>query len=828
MSDNESEGTPPPAPTATGPATSGTAATAVYSHVPSNFPIPAPMVCKGNLVANWEFFRQQWEDYEVATGLDKQTSKIRLASLRSLMGKDCLQTFLNLNISVEDRNNVEACMTALENYFKPQRNVVYERYVFNSCEQNQGESVDSYVTRLRKFASSCKFGTVTDELIRDKLVIGIIDKGTKGKLLQEKSLTLDKAIDIARSNEITNKQLETMKSDTAAPSKEEVNLIGKENGKNFKKQPSGNFKHKKNRLPGKKKPIADPKITEKCKSCGSQHKQNECPAYNKRCAYCQKWHHFASVCMTKKKGVVNFVQESQDSSDSEESVLKVENVSSVESCGNRWFAKLTFYCEHNKLETKLKCQLDTGATCNVISYRDLSIIKQDGNPQIKSSKTKLKLFDGSLMKSLGEVNLQVIHGGQPQVLKFQVVSGTNEPLLSAETCQKLGLLKFGSQTEVLTLDVKQAPLTAQSILQDYQDVFKGLGHIGTSSCVVDPSATPAQHTSRRIPIALKKEVKAKLEDLERRGIIVKETAPTEWISNMVVVAKPKKIRICLDPQELNKVIQRPKYQMPTLEELLPKLCKAKIFSTLDARDGFYQISLDEASRKLTTFWTPFGRYRYLRMPFGVSLAPEEFESTLQEKLADLEGVEVIQDDIIVMGFGDTHEQAVLNHDENLLKLLERARKVNLRLNSRKMELRKPEVKFMGHIISKEELKPDPAKVKAVEEMPQPSCKQEVLSLLGFVNYLSRFLPRLADVAQPLRDLTSKDAKFTWAKQHDTAFKEVKKLVVNHPILKYYDCNAEVTLQWNASEKGLGAVLLQNSQPVAFPSKTLSPTERRYA
>ena len=142
--------------------------------------------------------------------------------------------------------------------------------------------------------------------------------------------------------------------------------------------------------------------------------------------------------------------------------------------------------------------------------------------------------------------------------------------------------------------------------------------------MVDPSAVPVQHTSRRIPVALKKEVKAKLEDLERKGIIVKETAPTEWISNVVLVAKPGKIRICLDPQELNKVIQRPKYEMPTLEELLPKLYKAKIFSTLDAKDGFYQISLDQANSKLTTFWTPFGRYRYLRMPFGVSLAPEEF------------------------------------------------------------------------------------------------------------------------------------------------------------------------------------------------------------
>ena len=111
MSDHEDEGT-------SSPAAAGTTAAAVYSYVPSNFPIPAPMVCKGSLVANWEFFRQKWEDYEVATGLDKQSSKIRLASFRSVMGKDCLQTFLNLNILVEDRNNVEACIISVRELFQ--------------------------------------------------------------------------------------------------------------------------------------------------------------------------------------------------------------------------------------------------------------------------------------------------------------------------------------------------------------------------------------------------------------------------------------------------------------------------------------------------------------------------------------------------------------------------------------------------------------------------------------------------------------------------------------------------------------------------------------
>ena len=337
-----------------------------------------------------------------------------------------------------------------------------------------------------------------------------------------------------------------------------------------------------------------------------------------------------------------------------------------------------------------------------------------------------------------------------------------------------------------------------------------------------------QHTPRRVPVALEKEVKEKIAEMEKKGIIVKETSPTEWISSMVVVAKPNKIRICLDPKDLNKAVLRPKYQMPTLEEILPKLNGAKVFTTLDAKDGFYQIGLDEESSKLTTFWTPFGRYRYLRLPFGISVAPEEFECKLQEKLSDLEGTHVLRDDILVVGYGDTVEEAEKNHDENLRKVLNRARQVNLKLNSKKMSLKKTEVKFMGHVISRDGLKPDPDKVKAVKDMPKPTCKQETLSLLGFINYLAKFLPRLSETAQPLRDLTVKNAKFTWAKQHDKAFAEIKQLVISHPVLRYYDVNEEVTLQCDASERGLGAVLLQNGQPVAFASRTLTETEQRYA
>lgn len=436
------------------------------------------------------------------------------------------------------------------------------------------------------------------------------------------------------------------------------------------------------------------------------------------------------------------------------------------------------------------------------------------------------------MKPIGATSLKVENHNNParlttEDLVFQVIETNNKPLLSAETCQKLGLIQLNIGT-LHSVAETNTPLSREQILSTYKDVFEGLGHIGNASFVIDDKCTPVQHAPRRIPVTIRKEVKEKIADLEGKGIIKKETEPTDWISSMVVVAKPNKIRICLDPKDLNKALKRPKYQMPTLEELLPKLNNAKVFSTLDAKDGFYQIALDDASSKLTTFWTPFGRYRYLRMPFGISTAPEEFECKLQEKVADLPGVEVLRDDMLVIGYGTTQQEADRNHDENLKKLLNRAREVNLKINSKKMNLRQKEVKFMGHVISSDGLKPDPDKITAIENMPRPRSKQELMSLLGFINYLAKFLPHLAQVSQPLRDLTTKNVQFVWSPIHDRAFTKVKRLISNHPVLKYYDINEEVTLQCDASEKGLGATLLQSGQPVAFASRTLSATERRYA
>ena len=221
---------------------------------------------------------------------------------------------------------------------------------------------------------------------------------------------------------------------------------------------------------------------------------------------------------------------------------------------------------------------------------------------------------------------------------------------------------------------------------------------------------------------------------------------------------------------------------------------------------------------------PFGRYRWLRMPFGISSAPEEFQKRMNDTFGDIKGTAVIADDLLVYGEGDDMETATSDHDKNLRIVLERARERNLTLNKDKVRLRLTEVPYIGHLLTADGLKPDPKKVEAVLMMPKPTVVQSVKSFLGMANYLSKFLPRLSTVTEPLRRLEDKHVEWHWNEVHERAFTDVKQLITNHPVLRYYDVSKEVTLQCDASQSGLGAALLQEGQPVAFASRALAATK----
>lgn len=268
--------------------------------------------------------------------------------------------------------------------------------------------------------------------------------------------------------------------------------------------------------------------------------------------------------------------------------------------------------------------------------------------------------------------------------------------------------------------------------------------------------------------------------------------------------------------------------MPTVDELLPELSKAKVFSTVDTKSGFWQIGLDEESSKLTTFWTPFGRYRWLRMPFGISPAPEIFQKKLHETLHGLRGVRALADDILIFGCGDTTEKAMIDHNRNLELLLTRMKQHNMKLNSEKIKLCLEKVKFFGHILTSSGVQADTDKISSILDMSAPQDLSALQRFLGMTTYLTNYLPNLANVAEPLRKLTCKDQPWIWTQEQENAFRDLKQLVTTTPVLRYFDATKDVVIQCDSSSVGLGAVLLQEGQPVVYASKTLTPTERKYA
>ena len=203
---------------------------------------------------------------------------------------------------------------------------------------------------------------------------------------------------------------------------------------------------------------------------------------------------------------------------------------------------------------------------------------------------------------------------------------------------------------------------------------------------------------------------------------------------MVPVVKPKskgtaiEIRICTDYRQLNKYLRRELFEIPTFDDVVSKFQGAVCFTKLDAKSGFYQIPLDESSRDFTTFITPFGRYRYKRLPMGISIAPEIFQRKMMELLDGLQGVVVYLDDIVVFG------SSVAEHDQNLEKVIKAIRKAGLKLNEDKCKFSQNAIEFLGHIVSDEGVKISPEKVKAVVEFTRPTNVQELRRFLGMVNF----------------------------------------------------------------------------------------------
>ena len=285
--------------------------------------------------------------------------------------------------------------------------------------------------------------------------------------------------------------------------------------------------------------------------------------------------------------------------------------------------------------------------------------------------------------------------------------------------------------------------------------------------------------------------------MESLGVISQIDKPSPWCAGMVVVPKPSgKVRICVDMKPLNENVMREFHPLPAVDETLAQLSGAKIFTKLDANAGFWQIPLNKESRPLTTFITPFGRYQFNALPFGITSAPELFQKRMNILLANLKGVLCLMDDILVYGKNQTE------HDKRLEVVLQCIKAAGMTLNSDKCEVSKSQLKFLGHIIDETGVRADPAKTEAVIQMSPPKNVTEVRRFIGMVNQLSKFIPNCATLLHPLNVLLSKKNEWTWGQSQEEAFTTLKGKLSKLTTLTLYNPAANLKLSADASSYGI--------------------------
>lgn len=744
---------------------------------------------------SWDQWLEQFDFYMTATEKASKPGEVQVATLLTLLGQQGLELFRTFNLDADDKKNIATVKDKFSNHFKPRVREEYERFKFYGRIQKPGESFDQYLTVLRDLITTCNFHEAErDKALRDRIVFGISSSEVREELFNSQtSITLQQAIEVCQRHETTKQYMQGMEPTVT----EKTHVVTN--------QPSKPKGYKSTN-------------TATCNRCGGHHKPKCCPAYDKLCKKCGAKGHFAKMCFTKKSTNIpstkpytkhsahEIYEPSPDTTTTPGyKHLAYNTTSTTSSTDKEWYVT---YKVHDQ---PLKLKVDTGATCNVMPY---SVYKSlnSSDKHLSKFRSDLFSFSGHKLNVLGKATLTVETSDQMSAIDFVIVDNSESAtLLGLESCKHFGL-------------VNVAHTISDPIALQYKDIFEGLGTLPSRYALrLKDDAKPVIQSARRVPFRLRNKLKETLDLMEKQGAITKVKIATDWVHPIVNVLKPNNtLRICLDPTELNKNIKREHYALPTPVEIFSKLTKSSIFTTLDATSGFMQLELDEQSSYMTTFATTFGRYRFLRLPFGISSAPEVFHRTVSEMFSDIEGVEVYIDDILI------HAKNKTEHDRTLTRVFQRCRDKNFRLNLSKCKFAQTELKFLGHIIGHNEVKADPAKIEAIVNMPKPENPADVSRILGMATYLAKFCPNLSEVTAPLRELTKKGITWIWTDEHDESWKNLKALVANSPSLCMFDPQKQLVLSVDASQNGLGAVLMHDGQPIEFASCSLTSTQKAYA
>ena len=451
------------------------------------------------------------------------------------------------------------------------------------------------------------------------------------------------------------------------------------------------------------------KTSSKCFRCGGQSQQkSDCPARDSICHNCNKKGHWKRACKNSKK--VNEISSGQN----DEIFLGEVVIDAVSTSQQPWQAEISIN------DNPVNFKIDTGADVSVIPARlflelkNCVTLKHTNKVLLGPCNYKLDFigkFDAKLKSCDSSIDDEIF-----------VINGLERPLSGRKACKTLNLIQNLAEVD----DVNYA----SHIMQQYLTLFDGLGKLeGEYKITLREDAKPfALTVPRKVPLPLLSETKKGIERMLELGVIRPVQEPTDWCAPIVIVPKANgKVRLCVDLTKLNLSVKREIHPLLSVENTLGKFGNSKVFSKLDANSAFWQRTLSESSQLLTTFVTPWGRYCFLRLPYGITTGSELFQRCMAEMLTGLEGVECNVDDILIHGRNQEE------HDQRLHAVLNKLKEAQITLNPEKYEFGKTSIKILDHIVSSDGIKPDPDKIKSILNLPVPKNVPEVRSFLGMVN-----------------------------------------------------------------------------------------------
>lgn len=475
-------------------------------------------------------------------------------------------------------------------------------------------------------------------------------------------------------------------------------------------------------------------------------------------------------------------------------------------------------------ECEVTMKVDSGADVNVVSQEDWSNISQASSEKIAiadASKDKLIDYSGNTIEVVGKFTGSIRCPKNPETTtaEFFVADCRPQPVLSFTTAQDLGILRiYNSIDQVKQLKrFPSMPITPVKL-------------------TIDTNVMPKSHVYNNIPAPLEKFVEDHWDELESVGIIEPLRSPATWLSSVHVVPKKgNEHRIIIDMRNANTAIAREFYPMPNPDRLLSNISDATIFTTLDLKSAYHHVLLDENSRYITAFMTSRGPRQFTRLPFGINCAPELFQRIMDNIFSGLKGVACYLDDILIFG-KDLEELRQIT-----AKVLNKIDCNNLTLNSRKCKWEQEEVEFIGSTLSSVGVKPTKEKTCAIQNFPRPATFKELRGFIGIVNYISRHLPHISSIMEPMRELLTGDsAKLKgntklpeWSQKHEKSFVLTKEAASKAILRGHYNLSHETAIKTDASPVGIAAMVLQRkdkndlSRVIACASRSLTETERRY-